>query len=80
MALVTQPGGHTQHPIKGATRLLLIEQAHQLQILRTLVHRLVVQACAVHPKQLALPPHADLCVVRFDPLPPLVKRVVQLFF
>jgi hypothetical protein len=80
MALVTQPGGHAQHPIKGATRILLIEQSQQVQILHALVYRLVVQASAVHPEQLALPPHADLFVVRFDPLPPLFKRAIQLFF
>jgi len=79
MTLVTEPGSHTQHPIKGATRILLIEHSHQLQILPALVYRLVVQACAVHPEQLALPPHADLCVVRFNPLPPTVKRASQLF-
>ena len=80
MALVTQPSGHAQHPIKGATRILLIEQSQQVQILHALVYRLGVQASAVHPEQLALPPHADLFVVRFDPLPPLFKRAIQLFF
>jgi hypothetical protein len=27
-----------------------------------------------------LPPHADLLVVRFDPVPPVLKRIIQLFF
>ena len=80
MALVTQPGGHAQHPIQGATRLRLIEPSPQVQILHALVYRLVVQASAVHPEQLAWPPHAELFVVRFDPLPPLFKRAIQLFF
>jgi hypothetical protein len=80
MTLVTEPGSHTQHPIKGATRLLLIEHSQQLQILHALVYRLVVQACAVHPEPRALPPHAELSVVRFNPLPPTVKRAIQLFF
>jgi hypothetical protein len=80
MALVTEPGGHTQPPIKGAARVLLIQQTHQVQILCALVHRLVVQGCSVHPEQLALPPHADPFVMRLDPLPPLFKWVIQLFF
>jgi hypothetical protein len=80
MPLVTPPGGHTQHPITGATRILLIEQSHQVQMLHALVYRLVVQASSVHPEQLALQPHADLFVVRFDPLPPTFKRVIPLFF
>jgi hypothetical protein len=67
MALVTQPGGHAQHPIKGATRIRIIAPSHQVQIFHALVSQLVVQASAVHPEQLALPPHADLFVVRFDP-------------
>jgi hypothetical protein len=80
MALVTQPGGHAPHPIQGATRLLFIQPSHQGQMLHALVHRLVVQACAVHPTPLAWPPHAELLVMRFDPLPPLFKWAIQLFF
>ena len=78
MALVTQPGGHTQPPIKGAARVRLIQPAHDVQILHALVHWLGGQACAVHPEPLALPPHADPLVMRLNPLPPLVKGAIQL--
>jgi hypothetical protein len=81
MALVMQPGGHTPHPIKGAARVRLIQQAHEVQIFDALVHRLVVQAGSIHPKQLAfMPSHTDPFVMRLDPLPPLFKWAIQLLF
>ena len=79
MALVTQPGGHTPHPIQGATPVRLIQQAHPLQVLDAGISWLVVQAGPVHPKPLAWPAHADPCMMRLDPLPPLFTWVIQRF-
>ena len=44
IALMMQPGSHAQHPIKGATCVLLIEHAHPVQVLDARVHGLVVPA------------------------------------
>jgi hypothetical protein len=65
--------GHAQHPIIWTARILLIDQAHQVQILLAGIYRLVVQACSVHPEQLALLPHTALLVVLFDPLLKVLK-------
>lgn len=80
IALLHKPGRAAPHPGERAARVLLIQQAHQLQILRTFLDRLVVQPGAVQPQQLALPPQTDLAVVRLDQLALLRKRLIQLFF
>jgi hypothetical protein len=57
-----------------------IAPSHPVQVLHALVNRLEIPACSGYPSQLALSPHADLRMVRFDPSPLLRKRVIQLSF
>ena len=59
---------------------MLIEQAHQEQVLGALPSRLVIEARAGKPDQLALTADADQIVVRLDQLSLPISRADQLFF
>jgi len=60
--------------------VLLVQQPHQRQVVRTLLPRFVVQARPRQPHQFALPHHGDLRMARLDPPPPLVNRPGPPFF
>src|SRR5215467_15706569 len=48
--VLSQPTGHFLNAIEGALRVLLIDQAHQAQVLRTLCRRLIVIARSGQPQ------------------------------
>jgi hypothetical protein len=80
MTVLAQPGCHFQHAVKWRSRVLLIEQSHQEQVLGALPSRLVIEARAGKSDQFALTAEADRIVVRLDQLSLLISRADQLFF
>jgi hypothetical protein len=80
VTVLAQPGRHFQHAVKRRSRVLLIEQSHQEQILGALPGRLVIEACAGKPNQLALTTDADRIIVGLNQLSLLISRADQLFF
>jgi site-specific DNA recombinase len=65
-----QVGRHPQHTVARRPRVLLVQQAHQREVLRAFARRAVVQAGAVQAQQLALPADAEPRVLRIDQPPP----------
>ena len=80
MTLRLQPGCHAPNAVERCQRVLLIEQAHQLQVLLALRLRLIIEACARQPDQLALPGKAQAFVRRLNQQPFFFSRTSQLFF
>lgn len=80
MALSTQPSRHPGRSIKGKARVLLIDEAHQLQVKRALQRRTVIVAGARYPQQLTLPHDTQPRVVRLDDLASIVNGALQIFF
>jgi hypothetical protein len=69
LALSTQPGRHLLDAIKRRSRVLLIQQAHQQQILLTFWDRLVIIAGTCQATQLTLSCHADGWMLWFNQRP-----------
>ena len=80
MTVLAQPGRHFQHAVKWRSCVLLIEQAHEEQVLGALPSRFVVETRAGKPDQLALAADADRIIVRLDQSPLPISRAAQLFF
>jgi len=80
MTALAQPGRHFQHAVEWRSRVLLIEQSHQEQVLGALPGWLIIEACAGKPDQFALTTDADRIIVRLDQLSLLISRADQLFF
>jgi len=58
----------------------LVDPPHQPQVLRRFAGRLVISTAARQTQQFALPPQAQLVMLRLDQRPPRVNRAGQIFF
>src|SRR6266567_4502702 len=66
IVLITQPGCHFLDAIKRRSRILLVQQTHQQQILLTFWHWLVIIAGACQTNQLTLSCHAHGWMLWFN--------------
>jgi len=80
MALLSKPKLHAPESVERSPGVLLIEQAHDREILLRDPARPVVPARAVEPEQLALPDNRKGGVVGLDQPALVFKRPVQTFF
>ena len=80
VALLLQPGRHAANAVEGRARILLIEQAHQQQVLVIIGLWLIIEATARQAEQLTLAAQAEFSMADFDQLPLLISRADQLFF
>ena len=55
-----QAGRHLWHAIKRRAQILLVDQAHQMQVERALWDRLVIVSCTVQTHEFALAANAQL--------------------
>src|ERR1700730_3439892 len=79
MPLVLQPDGHLAAAEERAVGVLLVDQLHQVEVLRCLRCRLVIQAGATQPQQLALPTNAQLRVVDLHQRPLQLRGLGHFF-
>ena len=82
MALVIEPCSYLAAAVKRRMCVLLINQAHQVQVLSALLSRsrLVIPARPVQPDQLTLALNTHFRMTRLYALPPVVNGHCQIFF
>ena len=80
MSQPSQVIGHSTNTIKRRPCVLLIQYAHQKQIVFVQPYWLIVPAGSVHSEQLTLPPYAQERLLRSNPNPLFLKRIGQRFF
>ena len=68
VALPTQVSRHLARAIKRCDEILLIDQAHQLQILTALLSRLKVESGTIESHQLTLPAYTQVWMLGLDQL------------
>ena len=77
---LTSPRRHPAYAVKWGGGVLLIEQAHQQQVLRVFPQRPVIESRACSPESRTLPSDTQLWVGQFDQRPLLLNRHDPLFF
>ncbi len=73
LAIDAQYFGHLAAAVKRRSQILLVDRAHQRQVLLRLAGRPVIPRAVRKPYQRALPYDRELLVVRFDASPQSFK-------
>jgi hypothetical protein len=80
LQLLVQKDFHLPNPVERRARVLLVDQTHDLEVVRIFRPRLVVKARARKSHQVALLIDADLFMARFDQTSQIVIPNWPLFF